>query len=69
VIDFDFNPTGGQDRLDISALGITAASFGTDVSIASDGGIGTLITIGANSITLAGVAPADITIQDFLLAL
>ena len=64
---FDADPAGGQDRLDISALGITAATFAANVTIA--GGANTLVVIaGAGSISLQGVAPAEITAADFLLA-
>jgi Ca2+-binding RTX toxin-like protein len=64
---FDADPAGGQDRLDISALGITAATFAANVTIA--GGANTLVVIaGAGSISLQGVAPAEITVADFLLA-
>jgi Ca2+-binding RTX toxin-like protein len=62
---FDANPTGGQDKLDITGLGITTATFGANVTIASDGAGGTLITIGGNTIQVAGVDPATVTIQDF----
>ncbi len=69
VIGFDFNPTGGQDLLDISALGISAANFSTQVDI-TDTGPDILVTMGANSITLTGVANVGlITTSDFLLAL
>jgi Ca2+-binding RTX toxin-like protein len=64
---FDFNPAGGQDLLDISGLGITAANFSTSVSFA-DLGSDLRVTIGASSFVLQGVANlADITIDDFLL--
>ncbi len=67
ITDFDANPTGGQDRLDISALGITAATFGGSVTIAAAGS-DTLVTIGANSIRLTGIAPASVDATDFRLA-
>jgi Ca2+-binding RTX toxin-like protein len=60
--DFDSNPVGGQDLIDLHAFGITFA----DVTIASSGGSGTLVTIGANTITLLGVAPATIDHNDFI---
>ncbi len=37
VLDFDANPAGGQDRLDISALGITAENFADFVTITHTG--------------------------------
>jgi Ca2+-binding RTX toxin-like protein len=48
---FDANPVGGQDLLDISALGISAVDFGSSVTIADMGGGDTLVTIDANTIT------------------
>ncbi len=69
IIGFDANPTGGQDKLNISALGITAANFAANVTIASaGGGTDTLITIGGATIRLVGVAPAQVNINDFVLA-
>ncbi|MGF6690165.1 Ca2+-binding RTX toxin-like protein [Metapseudomonas resinovorans] len=68
ILDFDANPAGGQDRMDIAGLGITAATFAANVSIA-DLGANTQVTIGANSITLVGVADATtVTQADFVLA-
>ncbi|WP_280283001.1 calcium-binding protein, partial [Pseudomonas sp. BN415] len=68
ILDFDANPAGGQDRMDIAGLGITAATFAANVSIA-DLGANTQVTIGANSITLVGVADATtVTQADFILA-
>ncbi len=67
---FDANATGGQDILDISALGITSTTFAASVSIA-DLGVDTRATIGADSILLQGVngiGANAITIADFLLA-
>ena len=67
---FDANPAGGQDLLDISALGITSATFGSSVTIATatTAPTGTHVTIGANSIRLTGVAASAVTAQDFVLA-
>ncbi len=68
IRDFDSNPSGGQDLLDISALGITADNFEARVEI-SDIGRDTLITIDGNTITLLGVRDAaSVTALDFLLA-
>jgi len=67
---FDANPTGGQDLLDISILGITSGNFAASVTIA-DLGSDMQVTIGGNTITLIGVngvGANTITIQDFLLA-
>ena len=66
---FDANATGGQDLLDISDLGITAEAFAAEVSIV-DLGNDTLVTIGANTITLLGVngvGANTITQEDFIL--
>lgn len=69
IIGFDANPAGGQDKLNISALGITAANFAANVTITSaGGGADTLITIGGATIRLVGVTPANVTIADFVLA-
>ncbi|QCI12535.1 heme peroxidase [Pseudomonas putida] len=68
VVGFDANPAGGQDRLDVSGLGITAATFAARVSI-TDVGADTLVSIGAaDSIRLVGVADATtVTVADFIL--
>jgi Ca2+-binding RTX toxin-like protein len=70
ITDFDANPAGGQDRLDISAFGVTSATFTARVTIA-DLGADTLVTIdgGAEqSILLAGIVdPSAVTRDDFLL--
>ncbi|MNZ13650.1 Bifunctional hemolysin/adenylate cyclase precursor [compost metagenome] len=69
IINFDSNATGGQDRLDITAFNITAATFAANVTIADDGA-DTLVSIGAtDSIRLVGVADATtVTAADFNLA-
>lgn len=68
IQDFDANPVGGQDRINLVGLGITAGTFGASVTIA-DVGADTLVTIGADSITLVGVADATtVTQADFILA-
>jgi len=68
---FDSNPTGGQDRIDVTALGITAANFSQHVTIAQNGA-NVLITIdGVNTITLLGVTSTGVnavTSDDFILA-
>ncbi len=49
VQDFDFNPAGGgQDRLDIAGLNITAGNFGASAVI-TDLGADTLVTFGDDS--------------------
>ena len=71
ITGFDANAIGGQDLLDLSALGITAANFAASVTIA-DLGNDTLVTINGttDSITLLGVTgtpPNSIAQDDFLL--
>jgi len=70
---FDANPNPGQDLLDISALGITAATFAANVTITGIGTTATLVTIGANTIQIngannTGAAAQRITQADFILA-
>jgi Ca2+-binding RTX toxin-like protein len=60
VSDFDAAPAGGQDILDVSALGITFAS----VTVTAEG-LNTRITIGADSILLLNVASTAISASDF----
>ena len=68
INDFDANPGGGgQDLLDVTALmgGVhTAANFNAHVSLSSAGN-DTLVTIGADTITIKGVALANVNINDF----
>jgi Ca2+-binding RTX toxin-like protein len=72
ITDFDANPTGGQDLLDLSAYApdINAGNFAAHVSIAVSAG-NTVITIdGTQHITLTGVTGVGaniITTQDFIL--
>jgi Ca2+-binding RTX toxin-like protein len=59
---FDANPAAGQDLLDVSALGVTAANFGARVTTALSGA-NTLITVRdgggvtLGTITVNGVTP------------
>ncbi len=60
-----------HDVLDISSFGITDLTFGPDVTIATDGVGGTLITIQgdvAKTIQLLGINSSTVGIDDFLLA-
>jgi Ca2+-binding RTX toxin-like protein len=72
ITDFDANPAGGQDLLDLSAYtpDIDTGNFAAHVSIAVSAG-NTVITIdGTQHITLTGVTGVGanvITTQDFLL--
>ena len=76
---FDANPAGtgnaaGQDKLDISALGITAATFAANVTIGAGAAGNTLVTVtGVGTIQVVGVAfpgtvANQITVADFILA-
>jgi len=72
IAGFDANVAGGgQDLLDISGLGITAATFAGSVTI-TDLGANTLVDFGVDgSIVLTGVTGVganSITQADFLLA-
>ncbi|MBM7062096.1 heme peroxidase [Pseudomonas sp. UL073] len=69
IIGFDANAAGGQDRLNISAFNITAATFAGSVTVA-DAGADTLVSFGgADSIRLVGVADhTTVTATDFILA-
>lgn len=70
MTDFDANPSqGGQDRIDLRPLGVSAGTFGGTVTIAASPAGGTLVTVaGAGSIRLAGVNPGAVTQADFLLS-
>jgi Ca2+-binding RTX toxin-like protein len=71
ITGFDANATGGQDLLDMTALGIDAGSFAARVAI-QDLGADTLVTIdGTDTILFVGVngvAANAIGQDDFLLA-
>ena len=67
ILSFGANPAAGQDLLNITALGITSATFTTNVSIAADGA-DTVVGIGADSIRLVGVSSAAVDQTDFVLA-
>jgi VCBS repeat-containing protein len=68
VMDFDSDATGGQDLLDISGLGITAANFSSQVVITDIAGPDILVTIGTDSIRLVNTSITAIDVTDFLLA-
>ena len=77
---FDANPAGigtatGQDKLDISALGITAATFGANVTLAAGPVAGSTLvtvvgvgTIQVNGVAFPGTVANQITSADFILA-
>lgn len=65
---FDADPDGGQDMIDLSLLGITAANFTEKVVVTTLGASDLRIEIvGGGSMTLQNVAPASLTIADFIL--
>ncbi|WP_051960519.1 peroxidase family protein [Devosia riboflavina] len=72
---FDANANGGQDQIDLSALGVTAANFNSRV-FESASGADTILTIRENgpastilgTIRIAGVSNANIDATDFILA-
>ena len=69
-MDFDANPVGGQDIIDLKQLGITAANFDGHVTI-EDVGADTLVTIDNNpnqTIRFVGIGDATtLTKSDFAL--
>ena len=66
VTGFDANPTGGQDLIDLSLMGVTAATFSSRVLIGAQG-TSAVVTVDGNSITLSGIAAAAINQSDFIL--
>ena len=69
ILQFDADPAGGEDQLDLTAFGITAANFAARVTIAG-AGADTLITIDGNAaqtILLVGVGDRNVSADDFLL--
>jgi Ca2+-binding RTX toxin-like protein len=72
IEDFDANPAGGQDFLDISAFGITAGNFAARVDILNVG-VATLVVIDGDwdqTIRLDGIGKAmSVTQADFLLSI
>jgi Ca2+-binding RTX toxin-like protein len=69
IADFDANPFGGQDLMDISAFGIAASDFTAKVTWESALG-GTLVTIDGGldqTILLLNVQASAVTVDDFRL--
>ncbi|WP_428979973.1 peroxidase family protein [Brevundimonas pondensis] len=56
----------GQDRIDLSAMGVTAANFASQVSITSTAA-GAAIAIGAQTLILEGVSGANLSSGAFIL--
>ncbi len=72
IQDFDANPGAGQDLLDLTAFGISAATFAGSVTI-TDLGANTLVDVGilGDSILLVGVngvGANSVTAADFILS-
>ena len=66
---FDANPDGGQDLIDLSLLGITAANFASKVVLTDLGSDVRIQIVGGGSIVLQNVADlASLTMADFVLA-
>ncbi|MNI09180.1 Endo-1,3-1,4-beta-glycanase ExsH [compost metagenome] len=66
IFGFGANPVG-QDLLNITALGITSATFAANVTITANGA-DTVVGIGADTIQLVGVNSAAVDQTDFILA-
>jgi hypothetical protein len=65
---FDSDSMGGQDKLDITAFGITAATFSSQVQLTTAPAGGTLVTIGPDTVRLAAAALSSVSAEDFVLA-
>ncbi|GJE19576.1 peroxidase family protein [Methylobacterium marchantiae] len=66
IIDFDHDPLGGQDLIDLSGLGITAATFASQVAIHQIGA-NTVVWVGSDTILLSALAANTIDQTDFFL--
>jgi len=65
----DFTASGGaHDLLDLSGLGIKAATFAASVTITAGAAGSTMVGVGSDSIRLLQVAPANIDTTDFRFA-
>ena len=62
---FDADPAGGQDKVDLTALGVTAATFPTAVG-RTQVGANVRVTVAGGTITLAGQTLANVTVTDFV---
>src|SRR5690606_18705517 len=70
VASFDTNPNGGQDKIDLSGLGITDTNFGTEVTITTVGS-DTHVSVAGGTIVLTGVNGTGSNVidrNDFILA-
>jgi Ca2+-binding RTX toxin-like protein len=75
ITDFDTNPAGGQDLIDLTSFNFTAADFSENggTSVIVTGGVNAVITVlgggpAGGVITLSGVNGATINTTDFRLA-
>jgi Ca2+-binding RTX toxin-like protein len=67
IYDFDANPRGGQDKIDLTSLGLTAATFASEVTMSASGD-GTLVSLSSgDTLLLKHVAMSAVTMDDFLL--
>jgi Ca2+-binding RTX toxin-like protein len=71
IIGFDADPTGGQDRIDLTGRGYLSTDIGGVITLTNSGG-STLVTftsggsLAGTTIMLSGVAAANVTASDFL---
>jgi Ca2+-binding RTX toxin-like protein len=63
IQDFDSDPVNGQDFIDVSGRGFSAASIGGAIVIS--GNTSAVVTIGADIIVLTGVNASTISASDF----
>ena len=69
VVGFDADAVGGQDLLDLSGLGVTAATFAARVHVTDTGTSLTVVVDGGGTFVLQNVAStAQLTTTDFILA-
>ena len=69
IIGFDSDAAGGQDLLDLSGLGVTAATFAARVHVTDTGTSLTVVVDGGGTFVLQNVAStAQLTTTDFILA-
>ena len=73
ITGFDAAPAGGQDKINLSSLGVTAANFATRVTVAGNGGNARITVRNAantvvGTITLNLVLAANVDATDFILA-
>jgi Ca2+-binding RTX toxin-like protein len=67
ITDFDSNPTGGQDLINLQARGITAANFNSNITMTTSGTSTVLNFANGDKITLLNTAVNAIQLTDFQL--